>query len=110
MRGLPDASRRFRMPRAGVSCHYTTSCWNRMLVIMNRMRNAWESRTVYSTDHGQMCPTCSKPGTVCDCRKQRPNGGASPGEGIVRIGRETKGRQGKGVTVIRGVPLEGEAL
>jgi translation initiation factor 1 len=28
----------------------------------------------------------------------------------VRVGRETKGRRGKGVTVITGVPLRGEAL
>ncbi len=27
------------------------------------------------------------------------------GDGIVRVGRETKGRKGKGVTVITGVPL-----
>ena len=29
---------------------------------------------------------------------------------IVRVGRETRGRRGKGVTVIHGVPLAGEAL
>lgn len=27
------------------------------------------------------------------------------GDGVVRIGRETKGRKGKGVTVISGLPL-----
>jgi translation initiation factor 1 len=32
------------------------------------------------------------------------------GDGVVRIGRETKGRKGKGVTVITGVPLTGAAL
>jgi translation initiation factor 1 len=32
------------------------------------------------------------------------------GDGIVRVGRETKGRKGKGVTVITGVPLAGDAL
>lgn len=35
---------------------------------------------------------------------------ASARDGIVRVGRETKGRKGKGVTVIRGVPLAGDAL
>jgi translation initiation factor 1 len=34
----------------------------------------------------------------------------SPGDGIVRVGRETKGRSGKGVTVVTGVPLAGEDL
>lgn len=29
---------------------------------------------------------------------------------VVRVGRETKGRRGKGVTVVAGVPLAGEAL
>ena len=29
---------------------------------------------------------------------------------MVRVGRETKGRKGKGVTVITGVPLAGDAL
>ena len=35
---------------------------------------------------------------------------APQGDGIVRVGRETKGRRGKGVTVISGVPLAGDAL
>jgi translation initiation factor 1 len=29
---------------------------------------------------------------------------------VVRVGRETKGRRGKGVTVVTGVPLSGDAL
>ena len=29
---------------------------------------------------------------------------------IVRVGRETKGRKGKGVTVVTGLPLSGAAL
>jgi translation initiation factor 1 len=29
---------------------------------------------------------------------------------VVRVGRETQGRKGKGVTVVSGVPLRGEAL
>ena len=32
------------------------------------------------------------------------------GDGIVRVGRETKGRKGAGVTVITGIPLEGAEL
>jgi len=32
------------------------------------------------------------------------------GDGIVRVGRETKGRKGGGVTVVTGVPLEGKEL
>ena len=33
-----------------------------------------------------------------------------PTDGTVRVGRETKGRKGKGVTVVTGVPLEGVEL
>jgi len=32
------------------------------------------------------------------------------GDGTVRVSRETKGRKGKGVTLIAGVPLGAEAL
>jgi translation initiation factor 1 len=32
------------------------------------------------------------------------------GDGVVRVGRETKGRKGKGVTLVSGVPLPPEEL
>ena len=31
-------------------------------------------------------------------------------DGVIRVGRETKGRAGKGVTVVKGLPLDAEAL
>jgi len=33
-----------------------------------------------------------------------------PNDGIIRIGRETKGRRGKGVTIITGLPGSSDAL
>lgn len=43
--------------------------------------------------------------------KNRKGGRAyTPRDGVVRVGRQTKGRRGKGVTVITGLPLRGEAL
>lgn len=60
------------------------------------------SRPVYSTDQGRLCPQCQRPVAGCVCGKDRP---AATGDGIVRIRRETKGRGGKTVTVIEGVPL-----
>ena len=63
--------------------------------------------TVYSTDQGRFCPACSRPVAACICRQQRP---VSPNDGVVRVGRETKGRKGKGVTVISGVPLDQAGL
>jgi translation initiation factor 1 len=71
------------------------------------------SRLVYSTGQGRLCPECARPMSECRCRRSKPAQAptATPkGDGIVRVGRETKGRKGKGVTVVTGVPLTGEAL
>lgn len=65
------------------------------------------SRLVYSTEKGSMCPKCGKPFDKCRC-KTKP--AESSGDGIVRIRRETKGRKGKGVTLISGTGLEPGAL
>ena len=63
--------------------------------------------TVYSTDHGRICPVCDKPVASCICRQKKA---VIPAKGGVRVGRETKGRKGKGVTVITGLPLDVAAL
>ena len=60
---------------------------------------------VYSTDYGRVCPRCRRPVGECACGRKRSARAATTGDGIVRVGRETKGRKGKGVTVITGVPL-----
>ncbi len=75
-------------------------------------RNMQDAMTVYSTDDGKMCPACGKPAAQCTCRRKKAiQKSATPKpDGIVRVGRETAGRKGKGVTVITGVPLEAEAL
>lgn len=73
---------------------------------MARQKNA-NSRPVYSTDQGRLCPQCHRAVSGCVCGKDRP---ASAGDGIVRIRRETKGRGGKVVTVIDGVPLPPDEL
>ncbi len=64
------------------------------------------SGTVYSTEHGKMCPVCNTPVAKCECKKKT----MPKGDGIVRVARETKGRKGKGVTVITGVPLDAAEL
>jgi translation initiation factor 1 len=63
--------------------------------------------SVYSTEHGRLCPDCSKPVADCVCRTQKDS---QTGDGVVRIGRQTKGRKGKGVTTISGVPLDSASL
>jgi translation initiation factor 1 len=57
---------------------------------------------VYSTEAGRMCPACRHPIAECACRNA---GAAPPGDGVVRLFFETKGRGGKGVTVVRGLGL-----
>jgi translation initiation factor 1 len=66
-------------------------------------RPAKDGDLVYSTEPGAMCPGCGRPVAACTCRSQKV---APKGYGVVRVGRETKGRKGKGVTVITGVPLD----
>jgi len=60
------------------------------------------SRAVYSTESGRLCRQCQRPVAGCVCGKDRP---AYSGDGSVRIRRETKGRNGKAVSVITGLPL-----
>ncbi len=61
------------------------------------------STLVYSTDSGRICTGCGRPVAACICKANTGNVGK--GDGTVRVSRETKGRGGKAVTVIRGVPL-----
>ena len=60
------------------------------------------SRPVYSTDKGRLCPGCGFAAAACRCKQGQKT---DPGDGIVRLKRETKGRGGKGVTLITGVAL-----
>ncbi|HWS14641.1 MAG TPA: translation initiation factor Sui1, partial [Candidatus Methylomirabilis sp.] len=62
---------------------------------------------VYSTERGLVCPRCRLPMGKCGCRKDAP---APAGDGVVRVRRETKGRGGKTVTTVSGVPLAVDAL
>lgn len=66
-----------------------------------------ESRIVYSTEHGRMCTGCARPIAKCSCRKADT---PPVGDGVVRVGRETKGRKGKCVTEITGLPLDPDGL
>jgi translation initiation factor 1 len=61
---------------------------------------------VYSTGSGRTCPGCRRPVAECVCNRARP----VPAPGQVRVSRETKGRGGRCVTVVRGLPLSQEDL
>ena len=56
---------------------------------------------VYSTDQSQMCPVCNQHQNVCICKDET----AILGDGKVRVTLDTKGRKGKGVSVISGLAL-----
>ena len=60
------------------------------------------ARIIYSTGIGSLCPNCRRPVRDCVCPKGAP-GAAKPA--MLRVGREIKGRAGKGVTTVTGLPL-----
>jgi translation initiation factor 1 len=64
------------------------------------------SGLVYSTDSGRMCPACRQPVAACLCEAAK----TPAGDGTVRVSRESKGRGGKTVTLVRGLALDDAAL
>ncbi len=72
-----------------------------------------KSTLVYSTEKGRICPDCSQPAAQCQCaanKKALVAAASAASDGIVRVQRETKGRGGKSVTLVRGLALDAEAL
>ncbi|MDD4939846.1 MAG: stress response translation initiation inhibitor YciH [Candidatus Omnitrophica bacterium] len=67
-----------------------------------------DSRLVYSTAQGSICPRCAKPAAQCECRKIK-KAAVPEGDGIARLLYE-KGRKGKGMTLITGLPLSEDGL
>ncbi len=71
------------------------------------MKKNTSSGLVYSTDAGRMCPDCRQPLGDCVCKQVK----ALPKtDGVVRVSRSTKGRGGKTVTLVKGLPLDEVAL
>ena len=63
------------------------------------------SRLVYSSE-SSTCPGCHRPLRKCKCRLVQDNG--NPRQVVeppIRISRESKGRKGKGVTLVTGLEL-----
>lgn len=71
-----------------------------------------DRRVVYSTGIGRIryCARCGQPEDRCQCKTktQRAQSGSErpgmPRDGIVRVARDRKGRGGKTVTIITGLP------
>lgn len=70
------------------------------------MKSSSNSGLVYSTDGGRMCPECRHPLAQCMCKTKA----VTSGDGEVRVSRQTKGRGGKSVTLIKGLALDATAL
>ena len=67
------------------------------------------SRLVYSTSVGSVCPACSQPIKSCACRQIKKKV-VPHTDGKVRVSYEISRRKGKGVTLIIGLPLSEEKL
>ena len=60
-------------------------------------------RTVYSTDKGEICPTCGWPVNQCVCSATRASESV-PSKVVAKLRIEKSGRGGKTVTVVDGLP------
>lgn len=68
------------------------------------MSNDGKGRLVYSTGLGSICPGCGWPDKDCKCSSQRAPNDAVPKRVVAKLRMEKKGRGGKTVTVVDGLP------
>lgn len=76
-------------------------------------------RLVYSSEQGRVCPACGRSEARCHCRGKGARArikardlaeAAQASDGIVRVGRSTRGRRGKIVSTVTGVPVDADEL
>jgi translation initiation factor 1 len=72
------------------------------------MKSGAKAGLVYSTDGGRMCPGCRQTLSECVCKAATKT--PPVGDGVARVTRETKGRGGKSVTIVKGLALDPPAL
>jgi len=70
------------------------------------MKHSSKGGLVYSTESGRMCPACRQAVGACLCKAQA----VPKGDGVVRVSRQSKGRGGKTVTLVKGLALDAAAL
>ncbi len=68
------------------------------------------STLVYSTETGRICPVCARALEGCRCTKGKQPVNRDRRDGRVKISHETKGRRGKGVTLVTGLAENNEGL
>lgn len=62
------------------------------------------TRLVYSSDKGRTCPTCGWPASNCQCSTRAAAAEAVPARVTATLRMEKKGRGGKTMTVVGGLP------
>jgi translation initiation factor 1 len=68
------------------------------------MSDRGKVRLVYSTGLGAICPGCGWPEKDCKCSSQSAAKEAIPNRIVAKLRMEKKGRGGKTVTVVDGLP------
>jgi len=68
------------------------------------------ARVVYSTETAGKCPVCGWPQRNCQCSSRRDVAVAIPARIVAKLRVEKKGRGGKTVTVVYGLPQNSEFL
>lgn len=63
-----------------------------------------DSRLVYSSDSGRVCPGCGWPSGNCQCSARRAGVAAVPDRVVAKLRMEKAGRGGKTVTVVFDLP------
>ena len=68
------------------------------------MTDRTNARTVYSTGAGRVCPGCGWPEADCKCSSRAGRDEPLPDRLVARLRMEKKGRGGKTMTVVYGLP------
>jgi translation initiation factor 1 len=68
------------------------------------MRERSNSKTVYSTATGRICAGCGWPDGDCRCSSRAATEEPVPARVVAKLRLEKKGRGGKSVTVVHGLP------
>jgi translation initiation factor 1 len=75
-----------------------------MIPVMADRRNGGKGRLVFSTDVGRVCAGCGWPARDCRCSLRADADQSIPARIVARLRMEKKGRGGKTVTVVDGLP------
>jgi translation initiation factor 1 len=93
-RSVPGGARRCQTP-SGTA---TIRSYDRPMSVRDK------GRLVYSTGLGSICPGCGWPDKDCKCSSQRTPSDAIPKRIVAKLRMEKKGRGGKTVTLVDGLP------